>query len=63
VPRGADVYILSHVLHDWSDAEALKILRNCREAIAPGGRLLIVEMVRGETARTRRRSSMISYFL
>lgn len=48
VPRGADVYVLSHVLHDWPDAEALTILKNCREAIGPAGRLLIIEMIQGE---------------
>jgi hypothetical protein len=45
VPRGHDVYILSHVLHDWTDSQALPILRNCRQAISSGGRLLIVEIV------------------
>lgn len=45
VPHGHDAYVLSHVLHDWSDQEAALILRNCRRAIAPDGRLLIVETV------------------
>jgi hypothetical protein len=48
VPNGAEVYILSHVLHDWSDADAQTILRNCRTAAAAGSLLLIVESVRGE---------------
>lgn len=45
VPRGHDAYILSHALHDWTDEQALAILRNCRDAIASDGRLLIVEAV------------------
>jgi hypothetical protein len=45
VPSGYDVYILSHVLHDWSDEQALAILRNCRAAVGKDGRLLIVEAV------------------
>jgi O-methyltransferase domain/Dimerisation domain len=45
VPKGGDAYILSHVIHDWSEAQCLTILGNCHEAIAPGGRLLVVEMV------------------
>ena len=45
VPAGGDTYILSHVLHDWSDEEALVILDNCRAAIARHGRLLVVEPV------------------
>src|SRR5262245_26612534 len=43
VPAGYDAYILSHALHDWTDEQALPILRNCRGAIAKDGRLLIIE--------------------
>lgn len=45
VPRGGDAYVLKHVLHDWDDAHAQRILRNVRAAIAPGGTLLIIEGV------------------
>jgi O-methyltransferase domain/Dimerisation domain len=45
VPSGGDTYILSHVIHDWSEAQCLTILGNCRRAMGPGARLLIVEMV------------------
>ncbi|WP_433931864.1 methyltransferase [Sorangium cellulosum] len=45
VPEGADAYILSAILHDWSDEESLVLLRNIRRAIADGGRLLVVEAV------------------
>jgi O-methyltransferase len=45
VPAGADAYLLSHVVHDWEETLCLEILRNVRAAIAPDGRLLIVEMV------------------
>ena len=45
VPRGGDTYLLKHVLHDWSDLEAEKILRRCRVAMEGQGRLLIVELL------------------
>src|SRR5947209_4584129 len=45
VPAGYDAYLLAHVLHDWTDEQVLKILRNCRQAIAPDGKLLIIETV------------------
>jgi hypothetical protein len=45
VPEGGDAYLLSHILHDWSEEKCLQILRNCRRAMKPGSRLLIVEMV------------------
>jgi SAM-dependent methyltransferase len=43
VPRGADVYVIKHVLHNWPDDEAIGILARCRDALAPGGRVLVVE--------------------
>jgi hypothetical protein len=45
VPAGCDAYLLKGVLHDWSDAEAVRILRNCRKAIADTGKLLVFESV------------------
>jgi O-methyltransferase domain len=35
---------LSHIIHDWSE-QCLVMLGNCRRAMNPGGRLLIIEMV------------------
>ena len=45
VPEGGDAYLLSHIIHDWSEEQCLTILGNCRRAMNPGGRLLIIEMV------------------
>ena len=45
IPRGADAYVLRHVVHDWSDADTVSILRHTREAAAPDGRVLVVEIV------------------
>jgi len=45
VPPGADAYVLKGVIHDWNDEEARRILGNCRQAIPPDGRLLILENV------------------
>lgn len=45
VPSGADAYVLSHIIHDWSEAQCLTILAHVRKAMKPDGRLLIVEMV------------------
>jgi SAM-dependent methyltransferase len=43
VPDGADGYILAAVLHDWDDADSVRILDACRRAMAKDGRVLIVE--------------------
>ncbi len=45
VPAGGDVYMLSHVIHDWSESQCLTILGHVRRALNPGGRVLIIEMV------------------
>ena len=49
VPQGADAYLLCGVIHDWDDRRAIAILRNCRQAMAEKGRVLIVDMVVPET--------------
>ena len=41
----ADVVVLARVLHDWCDADAIRILRRARAALDPSGRLFVVEMV------------------
>jgi hypothetical protein len=45
VPSGADGYIMKYIIHDWDDEKATRILRNCREAMAPGGVVLVVDHV------------------
>ena len=48
IPSGCDLYMLSHVIHDWSEDQCLTILANCHRAMSPGSRLLIIEMVLSE---------------
>ena len=45
VPNGADAYVLKYIIHDWDDERAILILKNCRQAMAENGRVLLVEMV------------------
>jgi hypothetical protein len=45
VPEGGDAYVFSQILHDWDDEPASVILRNCRQAMTKGKKLLIVEQV------------------
>jgi hypothetical protein len=41
----ADLYLLKHVLHDWDDAACIRILKNCRRALRPGGRVVVIELL------------------
>jgi hypothetical protein len=44
-PVGADAYVLGHIIHDWDDAKAGRILDSLRRAMSWGARLLVVEYV------------------
>ncbi len=45
VLAGADGYVMKYVVHGFNDADALKILRNCRKAMSPNAKLLLIERV------------------
>ena len=49
VPQAADAYLLCGVIHDWDEPRAVRILKNCRRAMAAKGRVLIVDMVVPDT--------------
>jgi hypothetical protein len=45
LPTGADTYLFRHIIHDWSDEQSVRILKNCRKVIRDEGKLLIIEAV------------------
>jgi len=45
VPGDADAYLLRHIIHDWDDARATRILQHVHRAMAADGKLLVVESV------------------
>jgi hypothetical protein len=49
VPAVADAIILKSIIHDWNDARSISILRNCRQSLPGGGKLLLVERLMPET--------------
>jgi len=51
LPPGADAYLLSRVLHDWDDADALRILAVVRAAMDADARLLVVDAILPERAK------------
>jgi hypothetical protein len=48
----ADLYLLKHILHDWDDGQAVRILENCRRAMRSGGRVIVVEWLLGEVGES-----------
>ncbi len=53
LPQPVDVILLKSVLHDWNDRDAVRILRRAREAIAPEGRVLVIERVMPDMVEDR----------
>ncbi|AGZ50238.1 methyltransferase [Mycobacterium kansasii] len=45
IPTGGDAYVLKHIIHDWPDDDAVRILRNVRAAAAAGTKVLLIEQV------------------
>ncbi|HUQ31329.1 MAG TPA: methyltransferase [Pyrinomonadaceae bacterium] len=45
VPKNADAYMMKHIIHDWDDERAVRILRNINQAMPEDGKVLIVEVV------------------
>jgi hypothetical protein len=43
IPAGGNTYVMKTVIHDWDDARAASILANCRKAMTPADRLLLIE--------------------
>lgn len=45
VPKGADVYTLKYILHDWNDERSVQILKTVRAAMTDKSRLLVIDSV------------------
>ena len=45
LPDGSDAIIMKHILHDWDDDSAIRILQACHRALGPRGKVLIVDPV------------------
>src|SRR4029079_229500 len=45
LPEGSDAIIMKHIVHDWDDDSATRILQTCHRALGPRGKVLIVDPV------------------
>ena len=48
IPSGSRAFVMKNIIHDWNDAQACEILRNCRRAVPDDGVLLLIEYCLGE---------------
>lgn len=64
LPAGAGGYVLSGVLHDWDDEDALRILHRCADAASETGKVLVVDHIgdaQGSTPDTEGALRMLCY--
>jgi SAM-dependent methyltransferase len=45
LPSGADAIMMKHIIHDWDDDSAMRILQTCHRALAKRGKVLILDPV------------------
>jgi SAM-dependent methyltransferase len=45
VPAVADAIVMKSIIHDWDDERCVKILNNCRRALKPNARLIVIDRV------------------
>lgn len=45
LPAQGDVYLLSRIIMDYDDDGAERVLRGCREVMAPNGRILVLQQL------------------
>jgi len=45
LPRGGDVYLLKSIIHGLDESRAVRVLRNCLESLAHGGRVLVIQVI------------------
>ncbi len=45
IPKTDGALFMKHILHDWSDADCVKILTACKQALLPGGKLIVADAV------------------
>lgn len=45
LPKGADLILLSMILHDWPQEKNIPVLRKCFDALEPGGSIIVSELM------------------
>jgi 16S rRNA G1207 methylase RsmC len=49
IPPGiADAIVMKSIIHDWNDERCIRILQNCRHALKPGARLMVIDRIMPE---------------
>ena len=62
-PTGYDAVFLSNILHDWDFETASMLVQKAFDALAPGGRILVHEMLLDDSRDGPARSAAFSFFM
>ncbi|CAN6968727.1 unnamed protein product [Brassica oleracea var. botrytis] len=60
VPTG-DAMILKRILHDWTDEDCVKILKNCWKSLPENGKVIVIELVTPDSAESGDINSNIAF--
>jgi hypothetical protein len=47
VPQGCAAYVMKFILHDWDDADCIRILQACRQVMPSDAKLFVIERLVG----------------
>lgn len=63
VPSDGQAYLLKSIVHDWNDADALKILKQCHSAMHSGATLILIEPLIGSANQKEYAKCMDVYMM
>ncbi|MDG4860355.1 methyltransferase [Streptomyces sp. T-3] len=66
VPAGGDLYLLSHIIHDWDDEKAVQILRTVRAAMSDSAAVMVVDLIaadRGQRDEWLRTAAVMDLYM
>ncbi|MEZ5041657.1 MAG: methyltransferase [Saprospiraceae bacterium] len=43
IPGPVDLIVMKHIIHDWDDEQAIDILKMCKKALTPNGKIMVCE--------------------
>ena len=55
------VFELQRILHDWTDEDCVKILKNCWKSLPENGKVVVIELVTPDSAESGDINSNIAF--
>ena len=55
------IFVLQRILHDWTDEDCVKILKNCWKSLPDNGKVVVIELVTPDEAENGDINANISF--